>query len=270
MSVSADDTQDLAVLTLQLNAAKKLYGAEIGRLDATKKRVNQTFFVFGMLSCMVGSLVAWILIQQYRFRKQFGVLIDVIDGARASGKYYGPSGVGTIWAYEYGRMGALFAGFSSPDLAVAIVDSFYDINMNKVFLGTDNGINALMSMREISQRGDYSANQIMCAALFPGDNEPTKCMPNCNVSGATTAAGTAAAYLGAAVSGVGLGVGGGMTAFNVVKSVIGGPVAMGIGAVVGLAAMGASMATTHMDLKRRSQQCQQSLQGCVNVAGVSC
>ena len=270
---SVTKSERLAVLALQVGKTNELYKAEIERLDVTKKRVRQTFMFFGVISTLVGCLVAWIFIQQYRFKQQFGAIIDIIDKARSTGIYTGPSGLETIWAYEYGQIGAFLSGFTSSDLAVAIVDSFYDSDMHMVFLGDDAGVTTLTEMLELSKRGDYNANQIMCTALYPTQNgEPGKCMSNCNVSGVTTSAGITAKYLGAATAGMGAGAGAGIVVSQAATAIFStvpgiGPI---LGLAVGLGSIGLSVGMAHSDVQKSKSACQASLKNCINVSGVSC
>lgn len=268
MATNVKENEKMAVLTLQLAKSKDLYKAELERLDATRLRVKQTFLFLTVFSIMIGSFFAWTAIQSYRFRKQFGNLIKVIDDARSTGNYSGPDGLSTIWAYEYGQLGSFLAGFTSPDLAVAIVTAYYDSEFNAAFMGTDQGASSLGKMMDLSRRGDFNANQIMCLALFGAndDGTPKKCMPNCNASSVTTQAGTASAYLGAITAGAGGGVGLGF----VISSMVAGPVGLAAGIAGGLAVMGTSVFTTSSNLSKQRKACQDSLKGCINVAGVSC
>lgn len=263
---NGDSDLDLRRLgAVQIAETQQLTKAELGQLLQTKRELRQTQLLFVGSAAILGSAVAWYVLRSREIKTKYGNLINLIDAARSGGVYTGPSGMSTLWAFEYGRLGSFFGGFINQDLPVAIVYAFYDKQFNAKFIGSDKGLSSLISFQKLANNTQLDAISIICQGLFSqtaGDQPPSICLPDCHIQDANSSLGTTAQYLTAASGGASGGIMAGMVAGQAF-----GPA----GAVVGFSViMGMSLFSTSQKIKQQAATCKASLQNCVNVNHLSC
>lgn len=219
------------------------------RTKSALVRSQRIFFAL-MSSGLVG-LVVYYGFEVFRLRQQYRLAIKTIDDAIAAGDYTGPSGLRTVVAYAWGRMGALLMGFPSWHASSALVIMIYEKQWASIMQRSGGIGKWLQCVYKISQESsNLDVKGILCLALnctrgpefgcptaqicSSGNSDVVECLPKCDPT-AFVQDNTGAAVGISAAQGGSTGLAAGIT----IGASLGGPVGAAIGAAVGATVMAA-------------------------------
>lgn len=257
-----DDRERALQGALQLRLIKEARKEEERQLRVTQASHRTTMLVVGALGIVGIGAVAYTFVLHNRMKKKYGPLIKLIDNARSSGQYRGPSGMATCVAYEHGAIGSFLGGFTTKAHPEAIVLAYYTSAFHTQFLGEDNGVSGLIAIKQAVSAENDDVLNILCGLFAEGD--VTICENICSPMGMQTQDGKNARYIQAAVGGASTGAG------MMMMGAAGGPVGLGVGAVLMAGSIGFSMYNAHKGMKEQSEKCEESLKHCINVFNTTC
>ena len=259
-NTSVDEGTLLGALLLRQLAT--LYDTEKVEYRQTAARLSQTIVIVGFFVLSFALAFIWYFVTNLHLKTKYGKIISIIDTARSSGAYSGPSGIATAWAYSYGAIGSFVGGFLNGNLPAAIMLAYYTAATNATFMNSPTQTTAqyLQQMLILSEStSELTALEIMCTTLYPSaTGDPPECKNFCIPSNAMTADGKASAYLGAATSGIMTGV-----PIAIVASKLFPPFGTIVGSCVAIGLLGAQMGMTSTSLSRQQAACIAASNNCI-------
>lgn len=243
---------------------------------AVKKSTRNIRILFVTLVAILIGFAVFFALSVVQVKQTYGIVIDTIDAAIASGKYDGPSGLRTAMAFHWGRFGAVIMGFDSITLPTALVLMHFERKWESIF--NANGqtyADWYQCIRLISllQPG-LEPEGIFCIAFSCADG-PVKyacpstgicpnvasCLPSCDPTALVQYNTGGAIAIAAAQGGVSTAVSGAMIGQSIVPGI-----GALVGGLVGLLGGGLMAAyTSALQSQAQTKMCEANRLNCVNL-----
>lgn len=246
---------------MQYKHMHKLSDMQTVQLENAERELRRTQRVFASLMILFGTIAVWKYVRERAMRQRYGELIDMIDEHVANGKYTGPRGMETAWAFEYGRLGAFMNGVKNPNLPAALVYGFYNKSTHDTFVGQDKGLSSMQSILRLANTTRLNSLQLMCQGLYPDadpSNLPSTCQRECDVQDIQTTEQITSDLLVNTTMGASSGL--------ALGSMMGGAT----GTLVFLTSTAMSVYDATSSILQKDKMCQKSLEGCYNPDNIQC